>query len=456
MSFRSAIGAVLPQFALAMTLAFAGVFIPAASAAESAPSASGSWWKGNIHTHSLWSDGDDFPEMIADWYKGRGYHFLALSDHNILSEGDRWMKRKEIVHRGGEGAIEKYRQRFGNEWVEVRGAGEEAELRLKPLTEFRKLLEEPGRFLMIQGEEISDRAEGLPIHINATNIEELIAPMGGRTVVEAIENNLRAVEEQAERKKAEVLVHLNHPNFGFAVTAEELASVLRERFFEVYNGHPGVNHLGDEHHVGIERMWDIANTIRLGELHAPPLYGVANDDSHHYHDGPGGHPERSRPGRGWIMVRAAKLEPVSLIQAVKAGDFYASSGVTLEEIQYDATAKELKLRIAADGDVEFTTEFIGTQADYDAASEAVLDKEGKPLRATRRYSADIGEVLAKVEGTTPSYRMTGDELYVRAVVTSTKSPDDPSFAGQRMQAWAQPVGWQERLSAAAAKSNLGP
>src|SRR5205814_702981 len=27
------------------------------------------WWKGNLHTHSFWSDGDDFPEMIADWYK---------------------------------------------------------------------------------------------------------------------------------------------------------------------------------------------------------------------------------------------------------------------------------------------------------------------------------------------------------------------------------------------------
>ena len=27
------------------------------------------WWRGNIHTHSLWSDGNDFPEMIADWYR---------------------------------------------------------------------------------------------------------------------------------------------------------------------------------------------------------------------------------------------------------------------------------------------------------------------------------------------------------------------------------------------------
>ena len=24
------------------------------------------WQKGNLHTHSFWSDGDDFPEMIID------------------------------------------------------------------------------------------------------------------------------------------------------------------------------------------------------------------------------------------------------------------------------------------------------------------------------------------------------------------------------------------------------
>ena len=54
------------------------------------------WWKGNLHTHSLWSDGDDFPEMIADWYKRHGYHFLALTDHNLLSEGEKWVPMQRI------------------------------------------------------------------------------------------------------------------------------------------------------------------------------------------------------------------------------------------------------------------------------------------------------------------------------------------------------------------------
>ena len=70
------------------------------------------------------------------------------------------------------------------------------------------------------------------------------------------------------------------------VTAEDLAHVIEEKFFEVYNGHPGIRHLGDEDHPSDEKIWDIANTIRLEKLNAPPLFGVATDDSHNYHGGP--------------------------------------------------------------------------------------------------------------------------------------------------------------------------
>ena len=82
------------------------------------------WFKGNTHTHTLWSDGDDFPDMIPDWYKERGYDFLVLSDHNILSRGERWMKVADIKKRGegvGEPALGKYLTRFGADWVELRG-----------------------------------------------------------------------------------------------------------------------------------------------------------------------------------------------------------------------------------------------------------------------------------------------------------------------------------------------
>ena len=59
------------------------------------------WYKGNTHTHSLWSDGNDFPEMIVEWYIERGYDFLVLSDHNVLSQGERWIDVERVRRRGG-------------------------------------------------------------------------------------------------------------------------------------------------------------------------------------------------------------------------------------------------------------------------------------------------------------------------------------------------------------------
>ena len=391
------------------------------------------YWKGNIHTHSLWSDGDDFPEMIAEWYRTHDYHFLALSDHNVLSQGMRWMKASRIASRGGATVIPKYINRFGQHWVETRGDkdSDDYEVRLKPLDEFRYLLEERGKFIMIPGEEISDSSEGVPVHMNATNILELIEPQGGANVRESMANNLRAVEAQAKAAGREILLHLNHPNFGYAITAEDIAAVIQERFFEVYNGHPAVGHRGDGHHPGIERLWDIANTIRLGELQAPPLYGVATDDSHTYHGKPGAH-----TGRGWVMVRARYLSPEHLIRAMRTGDFYASSGVSLASIAFDDAAKTLTVEVASQAGESYMIEFIGTRKGYDRTSLPRQDEQGK--RVTRKYSTDVGATLQSNEGSRATYQFVGDELYVRAVVTSSAASPDASFSGQHQQAWTQP------------------
>ncbi len=396
------------------------------------------WWKGNLHTHSLWSDGDDFPEMIAAWYQEHDYNFLALSDHNVLSEGARWMPLKSILQRGGPEVLKKYESRFGRAWVETRPSEEtnQLEVRLKPLDEFRGLVERGGKFLMIPAEEISDKAEGKPVHMNATNLLELIKPLGGATVREAMSNNLRLVLEQEKRLGRQILPHLNHPNFGYGVTAEDLAHVIVENFFEVHNGHPGVNQLGDTTHPSIDRMWDIANTIRIVNLNAAPLMGIATDDSHQYHGKPGAH-----VGRGWVQVRCRYLTPEHLIRAMKAGDFYSSSGVVLDEVQFDSARGELSLSIQPDADETFVTEFIASlKPSQSTLANPTVGEEptAKPLDPDL-----IGVVVARVEGKKASYTLTGREWYVRAIVTSSAEPADPSWKGQRKQAWTQPVGLQK-------------
>src|SRR5581483_551443 len=236
------------------------------------------YWKGNLHTHSLWSDGDDFPEMIADWYRTHGYHFLMLSEHNVLAEGERWV---DTAKRGP--ALEKYLRRFGEPWVERRiDKDGKPQVRLKPLAEFRAQLEEPGRFLLVAEEEITHRFAKLPVHVNAVNLRDLIPPVGGDSVSETVRANLRAVADQRKRSGWRTIAFLNHPNFGWAVKAEDL--LLEElRYFELFNGHPGVRNYGDATHAGTERLWDIALALRLGKHRLPIVYGLGTDDAHNYH-----------------------------------------------------------------------------------------------------------------------------------------------------------------------------
>lgn len=379
----------------------------------------GQWFKGNTHTHSLWSDGNDFPEMIVDWYKDRGYHFLALSDHNVLSRGEKWIEVKKVEKRrkkGGTGTMAKYRDRFGDDWVELRGEAGSEEVRLKTLAEIRPRFDEAEKFLLIEAEEITDKFRQYHIHINALNLDEVIKPQGGDSVVETMRNNLRAVKEQSERLDRPILTHLNHPNFHWAITPQQLAEVVEEQFFEVYNGHPGINHLGDAKHPSDEAIWDMANTLRILVHKAPPLFGVATDDSHYYHGGD------VSPGRGWVMVWATELKAEPLIASMEKGEFYASSGVVLKEVNYDRASRKHRIEITPVDGVSFETKFIGT----------------------RHSSPEVtGEVFASLPGTTAEYQLTGDELYVRAVVNSTREHPNPSYAGQKEQAWTQPIGWRK-------------
>ncbi len=103
---------------------------------------------------------------------------------------------------------------------------------------------------------------------------------------------------------------------------------------------------------------------------------------------------------------------------MKRGDFYASSGVRLEDVAVWKDA--LSIRIAAEPGVTYTTRFFGTRVAGNAAGEP-------------------GVVLAEVEGAAPSYRFVGDELYVRATVVSSRLHPNGYKPTDHESAWVQPV-----------------
>lgn len=390
------------------------------------------WARGNIHTHSLWSDGDDYPEMIARWYKQHGYQFLCFTDHNVLHNTQRWTD--VLKNKGGQRAYDKLKEAFPGEWVEERTEDGRLQVRLKTLDEVSEKLAEPGEYLLIQGEEISDRFQRYPIHLNATNISEAIPPLHGDSVYETIQNNVNAVIAQRERTGQPMLIHLNHPNFGYAVRAEDLMRVRGENFFEVYNGHPGVRNSGNASHASTERIWDIILTQRIVKLDLPLMYGLATDDGHNYHNIPS---RSSNPGRGWVMVLTDALTPTALISALEAGRFYSTSGVELAAVTTSEAGMDIEVT-AKEGE-SFRIDFIGTRKGFDPESRPVLDDDGNEVHTTRIYSDDIGRVLKTVEGAEASYMFTPDDLYVRAVVTSSRKHPNPSEPGEFERAWVQPL-----------------
>ena len=297
------------------------------------------WFKGNTHTHTWNSDGDSSPDDVVKWYRGHGYHFLVLTDHNVLTSVE------------GLNALHGLDQRF----------------------------------VVIRGEEVTDRFGDLPLHINALGLDTLVMPQGGTSVVDVLQRNVTAI------RAARGVPHINHPNFIWAVTAEQLEQVRDNRLFEIFNGHPQVNNLGGGAAAGLEGAWDAILT--RGVL----LYGLAVDDAHHFTR----HDDRTaaRPGKGWVMVRAASLEPRAILDALERGEFYSSTGVELRD--YAADARTMRVEVRATTFSRYRIQFIGSG----------------------------GRVLSEVDGPTATYTFRGDEGYVRAKV----------FESNGDVAWTQPV-----------------
>ena len=42
-------------------------------------------YKGNVHSHSINSDGTESPTTVGEWYRDNGYDFYTITDHNMLT-----------------------------------------------------------------------------------------------------------------------------------------------------------------------------------------------------------------------------------------------------------------------------------------------------------------------------------------------------------------------------------
>jgi hypothetical protein len=177
------------------------------------------WYRGNLHSHTIDSDGDSAPYDVVGWYKRHGYQFLALTDHNTFTDP--------------------------------------APFDTNP----------NDNFLLIGGEEITNAKT---VHVNAIGITRVIPAQSGATVTELLQASIDAVRAQGG------VPLINHPNFGWAFTAAEMRPLKRTGLLEIASGHPLVNHAGDGAVPSTEQMWD--QLLSAGMR----IFAAAVDDAHNF------------------------------------------------------------------------------------------------------------------------------------------------------------------------------
>jgi hypothetical protein len=168
---------------------------------------------------------------------------------------------------------------------------------------------------------------------------------------------------------------LNHPQDP-VVNASAFLATKGLNHLEIANG----GRLDDT--PATEMLWDSVLSAPSGRL----VFAVGADDNHY---------KKANVGRAWIMVKSPALSKEDIKTNIRNGNFYASTGVMLKDYQVS------KKQITVDSDNGNLITFIGRN----------------------------GSVLSTVTGEKATYKIKGNELYVRAKITNADGK----------AAWTQPV-----------------
>ncbi len=216
----------------------------------------------------------------------------------------------------------------------------------------------PPKFIMICGNELSETRHHTALGINRFIGEE-------KSLQDGVTNTLAAGGVPI----------LNHPQDP-VVTASAFIATTGLNHLEIVNGNR------PEDTPATEKLWDNVLSAPNGRI----IYAVASDDNHY---------KKANVGRGWIMVKASALTQADIVESIRKGYFYATTGVILNDYQ---VAKNTITVDAQNGD---NILFIGKN----------------------------GSILKTVSGSKATYQIQGNEHYIRIKITNADGK----------MAWTQPV-----------------
>lgn len=234
-------------------------------------------YRGNLHSHTVQSDGHLTPAESVQRYRQNGYSFLSLTEHDLYTD---------------------LRAQFEDE-----------------------------SFLIFPGIEASSYLLDDPVHRNAVKCHHMNGILGSTEMLASAEKQYAPNEHQAR--------DLHFHSWNGAEAAQKLCTGLQDHGMLVTYNHPCWSRVDPEEFADTEGLWalEIFNydtVLECGEgldtcdwdrmLRAGRrIYAVATDDNHNG-------PQFEDSCGGWISVHADQLSHDAIVASLLRGNYYSSSG----------------------------------------------------------------------------------------------------------------------------------
>ncbi len=318
----------------------------------------GRFYKANLHCHSTWSDGVYTPEELKEQYRSHGYSVLAITDHEgLFSHGE--LNESDFLTLTGMEL--EFNEEHGPNWDHV------VTCHLCAIRKDPSDLTQPGydpaydhpKFTWLHDPEKAARIRGdgrpfVKLH-TPENLNEVIRRLTG----------------------AGFFVTWNHPKWS-------------QEFYPAYSQYVGMDAMEVYNNATFLGGHDERNGPVYDDLlrllpEGKRLFITANDDTHDPCDLFG----------GFTMIKAEKLDYPSIIRALEAGHFYASTGPLIESL----TVEDGALTVRSETPLRYIRLITGTRQ-----LSLVRGGEDSPVYEGRfPVRADVGYMrlgLAGLDGST--------------------------------------------------------
>ena len=298
-------------------------------------SAAGKFHRGNLLTHSTNSDGALSPEEVCLRYQAEGYDFISLTDHFV--------------------GLFDY-----------------------PITDTTAFHNE--RFTTIPGAELhtGTMENGHLWHIVAAGLPHDFTPPNAPHF-RPVKGSESAASIAQRARDAGAFVAIAHPHWS-GMSEADARTITAAHAVEIYNHGCIVDNDRGEGFMTLEHLLNGGRKLNM----------IATDDAHF-----------NTPDffGGWVMVKATKNCPEALLAALKAGEYYSSTGPQINDI-----------RVADDG----------VEVDCSSAATIIVQGQGPSMATLHGQSMTTAQL---------SLDRLADSPWVRVTVIDR--------AGKR--AWSNPI-----------------